>query len=83
VSMFEPIGGSAPKYTGMGVINPLAAICAASMMLEILGEQESADAIERAVKHVTANKLKSMEAKRMGFSTGEVGDMVAQHVADQ
>lgn len=83
VGMFEPIGGSAPKYTGMGVINPLAAICAASMMLETIGEQEAAEAIERAVKHVTANKLKSMEAKRMGFSTGEVGDMVAQHVADQ
>lgn len=83
VGMFEPIGGSAPKYTGMGVINPLAAICAASMMLETIGEQEAADAIERAVKYVTAHKLKSMEAKRMGFSTGEVGDMVARHVADQ
>ncbi|MFC1819821.1 3-isopropylmalate dehydrogenase [Thermodesulfobacteriota bacterium] len=83
VSMFEPIGGSAPKYTGMGVINPLAAICAASMMLETIGEQAAADAIDNAVRYVTANKLKSMEANRMGYSTGEVGDMVAQHVADQ
>ena len=82
VSMFEPIGGSAPKYTGMGVINPLAAICAASMMLETLGEQESSYAMERAVKYVTANKLRSMEAKRMGYKTSEVGDMVAQYVAD-
>ncbi len=49
VSMFEPIGGSAPKYTGQGVINPLAAICSMQMMLETLGEQKAADAIEQAV----------------------------------
>jgi 3-isopropylmalate dehydrogenase len=82
VSMFEPIGGSAPKYTGKGVINPLAAICAAAMMLETLGEQEAAMAIETAVKFVTANKLKSMDAGRMGYSTSEVGDLVAQYVSD-
>jgi len=82
VSMFEPIGGSAPKYTGKGVINPLAAICAASMMLEILGEQEASSAIENAVRYVTAKRLKSMNAGRMGYSTSEVGDMVAQFVAD-
>jgi len=83
VSMFEPIGGSAPKYTGQGVINPLAAICAAAMMLETLGEVKAAAAIEDAVKFVTANKLKSMSAGRMGCSTSEVGDLVAQRVADQ
>ncbi len=83
VSMFEPIGGSAPKYTGQGVINPLAAVCAAAMMLETLGEVKAAEAIEDAVKFVTANKLKSMSAGKMGFSTSEVGDLVAQHVADQ
>ena len=82
VSMFEPIGGSAPKYTGKAVINPLAAVCAAAMLLETLGEQSAADAIENAVKFVTANKLKSMAAGRMGYSTSEVGDLVAQHVAD-
>jgi 3-isopropylmalate dehydrogenase len=83
VSMFEPIGGSAPKYTGKGVINPLAAICAASMMLEILREQEASSAIENAVRYVTAKRLKSMNAGRMGYSTSEVGDMVAQYVADE
>ena len=45
-SMFEPIGGSAPKYTGQNVINPLAAICAGQMMLDFLGETEAAKAIE-------------------------------------
>ena len=82
VSMFEPIGGSAPKYTGMGVINPLAAVCAAAMMLDTLGQTKAAKAIEDAVKFVTANKLKSMAAGKMGFSTSEVGDLVAQKVAD-
>jgi 3-isopropylmalate dehydrogenase len=81
VSMFEPIGGSAPKYTGKGVINPLAAICAAAMMLQTLGERKAGEAIEWAVKYITANKLKSMDAGRMGFSTSQVGDMVADKVA--
>jgi 3-isopropylmalate dehydrogenase len=81
VSMFEPIGGSAPKYTGKGVINPLAAICAGAMILEILGEQQAAETIEESVKFVTANKLKSLAAGRMGHSTSQVGDLVAQKVA--
>ena len=78
VSMFEPIGGSAPKYTGKGVINPLAAICAGGMLLENLGEKEAADKIEKAVKYVTANKLKSLAAGKMGYSTSEVGDLVVE-----
>ncbi len=81
VSMFEPIGGSAPKYTGQGVINPLAAICSAQMMLATLGEEEAADKIEQCVMDVTANKIKSLAAKRMGYSTSEVGDLVAERVA--
>jgi 3-isopropylmalate dehydrogenase len=82
VSMFEPIGGSAPKYTGKGVINPLAAICAAQMMLQTLGEQKAAEAVEKAVMFVTANKIKSLQAGKMGYSTSEVGDLVAEKVAD-
>jgi 3-isopropylmalate dehydrogenase len=81
VSMFEPIGGSAPKYTGKGVINPLAAICAAQMMLAALGEQEAADVIEKAVMFVTENKLQSLQAGKMGYSTSQVGDLVAEIVA--
>jgi 3-isopropylmalate dehydrogenase len=81
VSMFEPIGGSAPKYTGQGVINPLAAICAMQMMLETLGEEKAAAAVEESVMFVTANKLKSLAAGRMGYSTSEVGDLVAARIA--
>ena len=80
VSMFEPIGGSAPKYTGKNIINPLASICAAAMMLETLNETEAAVAIEEAVKWVTGNKLQSLAAGRMGYSTSEVGDLVVEHI---
>jgi 3-isopropylmalate dehydrogenase len=81
VSMFEPIGGSAPKYTGKGVINPLAAICAMQMMLQTLGEEKAANKVEEAVKYITGQKLKSMQAGNMGYSTSEVGDLVAEQVA--
>jgi 3-isopropylmalate dehydrogenase len=78
VSMFEPIGGSAPKYTGKNVINPLAAICAAGMMLENLGEVEAGKAVEDAVIKIVQTKLKSLAAGKMGYSTADVGDMVAE-----
>ncbi len=80
VSMFEPIGGSAPKYTGKNIINPLASISAGAMMLDHLGETEAALAIEKAIMDITANKLKDMGAGRMGYSTTEVGDLVAERV---
>jgi 3-isopropylmalate dehydrogenase len=76
-SMFEPIGGSAPKYTGQNVINPLAAICAGQMMLDFLGESTAARAIENAVIKVTREKVKSLAAGKMGYSTTQLGDMVA------
>ncbi|HUJ09841.1 MAG TPA: 3-isopropylmalate dehydrogenase [Verrucomicrobiae bacterium] len=86
-SMFEPIGGSAPKYTGQNVINPLAAICAGQMMLDFLGDRESdatlkkaAAAIEAAVIKVTREKIKSLAAGKMGCGTKEVGDLVAAAV---
>lgn len=79
VSMFEPIGGSAPKYTGKNVINPLAAICAVMMMLENLGEEKAAGTIEKSVMKVTT-KMKSMSAGKMGYTTQEVGDLVVKYL---
>jgi len=76
VSMFEPIGGSAPKYTGLGVINPVAAIMAGSLMLDHLQENAAADAIEQAVIKAIGD-MDSVEAKKMGMSTSEAGDRVA------
>ncbi len=80
-AMFEPIGGSAPKYTGLGKINPLAAIAAVQMMLEYLEEDEPAQAVLAAMKKVVKEDLKSLSAGRMGYSTGEVGDLVAEAVS--
>ncbi|KPJ64367.1 3-isopropylmalate dehydrogenase, partial [candidate division WOR-1 bacterium DG_54_3] len=76
VSMFEPIGGSAPKYTGKNVINPLAAIGALQMLLENLGEEKAAADVESAIIKTVA-KMPSMSAGKMGMSTVEVGDSVA------
>ena len=82
VSMFEPIGGSAPKYTGQGVINPIAAIASLAMMLRVIGHQKGEPAVERAGERVenaivaTCPKMKTQSAGRMGFSTSEVGDLV-------
>ena len=79
VSMFEPIGGSAPKYTGKGVINPLAAICALMMLLDEIGEKKAACMIEKSVMKVTQT-LDSMSAGKMGYSTCEVGDLVVKNL---
>ena len=81
VSMFEPIGGSAPKYTGQNVINPLAAIGALQLLLDTLGEEEAALTVEKGIVD-TVQKLDDLGAGKMGYSTAEVGDMVAQFVAD-
>lgn len=79
VSMFEPIGGSAPKYEGKNVINPIAAILAVQMMLDFLEEPEAAGALENAVVS-TLQRLKSLSAGKMGYTTGEVGDLVAGYI---
>jgi 3-isopropylmalate dehydrogenase len=80
-SMFEPIGGSAPKYTGKNVINPLAAIAAVQMMLEFLGEKEAAVLVENAIiETLSSGRIKSLSAGQMGMGTDQVGDLVAEKV---
>jgi 3-isopropylmalate dehydrogenase len=83
VSMFEPIGGSAPKYTGKNIINPLAAIAALAMLLDFLGEEKAGQQVEEAIKRVVKNDLQSMDAGRMGRSTQEVGDLVAKYISER
>ena len=80
VSMFEPIGGSAPKYTNQNVINPIAAIASCQLMLDHLGEKEAAQAIEKAIIHVVSEKMKSMDAGKMGYGTDEVGDLIVDAI---
>jgi len=77
-SMFEPMGGSAPKYTGKNVINPIAAIAAVAMLLEHSGYQQAADRVTKAIHLVTGTKMKSQAAGRMGYSTSQVGDLVCE-----
>ncbi len=81
VSMFEPIGGSAPKYTGQNVINPLAAIGAAAIMLDHLGQPAAAARIENAVRKVVARDIRSLASGKMGKSTTDVGDRLAGYIA--
>jgi 3-isopropylmalate dehydrogenase len=82
-SMFEPIGGSAPKYTGKNVINPLAAIAAVQMMLDFLGEKKAATLIEDAIiRALGSGEIPSLSAGKMGMGTDEVGDLIAKYVRE-
>ena len=78
-SMFEPIHGSAPKYKGMNVANPLATIWAGSLMLDTLGEKEAAAAVVRSIEH---SILAKAVTKDMGGSmrTSDIGDWIAKDV---
>ncbi len=80
VSMFEPIGGSAPKYTGKGIINPIAAISAAQLMMETLGETRAASLIESGVIKALRDDIEDVGAGKMGYSTSGVGDLIAAHI---
>jgi 3-isopropylmalate dehydrogenase len=77
VSMFEPIGGTAPDHAGKGTINPLAAIGATEMLLRQLGETEAAARIDAGIRFA-CTKVASMRAAEMGYSTAEVGDLVVE-----
>jgi len=84
-SMFEPIGGSAPRYTGQGIINPLACILAGQMLLDHLGETNAATLVENAViEFLASGRLKGLspsDIRQSGLSTAAIGDAVAEHVA--
>jgi 3-isopropylmalate dehydrogenase len=82
VSMFEPMGGSAPKYTGKNIINPFAAILSGGMMLEFIGEEEGSTLIDLAVQRALKNDIKSLDAGQMGMGTKEVGDLISKYIKD-
>jgi tartrate dehydrogenase/decarboxylase / D-malate dehydrogenase len=80
-SMFEPIHGSAPKYTGKGIVNPVASIESVRMMLEHLGEDTAADDLLKAVMAVLANgKIKTRDLGGDN-TTSEMGDAINQTLA--
>ena len=76
-SMFEPIHGSAPKYKGLGVANPMATIWAGSMLLDHIGEHEAAGAIVNAIEKciLAGNVTKDMGGQ---LGTAGVGDAIAE-----
>ena len=78
--MFEPVHGSAPKYTGKNVVNPIATIMAGAMMVEYLGEKQAADKIKRAVIEVL--KEGKIRTKDLGGSstTSEMSDEIAKKI---
>lgn len=76
VSMFEPIHGSAPKYKGKNVANPLAAIAAIQLMCEHLGEADAAACLDSAIRRVLVEKRLPSLGARSGFSTKQVGDLI-------
>jgi 3-isopropylmalate dehydrogenase len=80
VSMFEPIGGSAPRYTGQQKINPIAAILAARIMLESLEEHQAASLIEDGVAKVLREDIKDVAAGKMGYTTSQVGDLIVDYI---
>lgn len=80
VSMFEPIHGSAPKYRGQNVANPLAAIAAVQMMLDYVGEAAAARAIEDAIASLLASgRIPSLAAGVL--KTSEIGDLVEKELS--
>lgn len=82
VSMFEPIHGSAPKYTGKNVICPIAAIAATGMMLEHMGYQEAGEKVEEAIKKaLSSGQIPSLSAGK-GLPTDATGDLIASLVKE-
>ena len=78
VSMFEPIHGSAPKYKGKSIANPIATILAGAMMLDCLGEVKAAKAIENAVEKVLSEGKARSHDLGGDSSTEQVGDEVVK-----
>jgi tartrate dehydrogenase/decarboxylase/D-malate dehydrogenase len=79
-SMFEPVHGSAPDIAGSGKANPIAAVLSASMMLEFLGETESAGRVKDAVKHHLAEGKVKTPDRAGSNTTSQVGDDIAQRI---
>jgi 3-isopropylmalate dehydrogenase len=80
-SMFEPVHGSAPDIAGRGWANPIAAVLSGAMCLDHLGEHAAAMAIELAAASVIP-ELSSMGGPDMGMSTDEIGDLIAERIAE-
>src|ERR1700719_4056426 len=79
-SLFEPVHGSAPTNAGKGVANPLGSVLASAMMLEFLGWNTEATALNRAVKAAVHENFVTPDLGGT-HKTGEVGDWLAKFVS--
>ena len=79
--MFEPVHGSAPKYTGMNRVNPIATILAASMMLDYLGEKAAAAKIEKAVFQVLSDGRIRTADLGGSSATSDMSEAIASKVS--
>jgi len=87
IAVFEPTHGSAPKYTGLNKVNPMAMMLSGVMMLRHLGEKQAADKLERAIaeviaegKDVTYDLKPGAPAAAVG--TSQVADAVISHLTN-
>jgi 3-isopropylmalate dehydrogenase len=84
-AVFEPTHGSAPKYVGKNVVNPMAMMFTAKLMLDWLGEKEAGDRLENALAAVIAEgKVATYDIKGRGKgdSTTDVAEEVARKVSE-
>jgi len=80
VGLFEPVHGSAPKYAGQGIANPLAAILTAQLMFEFLDHGEAGKAVEEAARSTIADNEVTRDLGG-SLTTSEVGEVVAERVS--
>jgi len=83
VSMFEPIHGSAPKYKGKGVSNPVATIWAGAMLLKTIGEKSASERVLGAIESVLRKgKVRTYDLGG-NSKTSEVGDAIVEEIREQ
>ncbi len=84
-AVYEPIHGSAPDITGMGIANPIATIESAAMMLKYsLNEQIASDLIQQAIKDVLKDgyrtkDLAAFDAKEV-LNTSQMGNIIVDYI---
>ena len=75
-SVFEPTGSSASKYTGKNLISPLADISAMTGLRDHASQPNAFNSVYKAIDAISASRVKSLTAGKLGDGTTEVGDLI-------